>query len=257
MKYIEPKDVHAPKRHWSLIHVILDGGPGRSALAIGRWENRPVLAMRWNGTDENPLGNPQSRGLPTWFVVPEQHWRQILETEHYGAAKEDALDLARNFLELKRVYFVSRCPNPKCRDFGKLVLLDYRIEEVYDTLNKLDRDELKFYHIICDAFWHPTSEDKARLTRVLSTAWDTYQRGPGFTLTAHLLDNGLIRTEISGLSQGVPQVSPPQHIDMLHSMLNTRPWVPMSEKETFFRDLHANRRAQIFIPRNTAQFFAG
>ena len=29
-----------------------------------------MLAMRWNGNKENPLGNPQSRGLSTWFIVP-------------------------------------------------------------------------------------------------------------------------------------------------------------------------------------------
>jgi hypothetical protein len=26
--------------------------------------------MRWNGSGENPLGNPQSRGIPTWFIIP-------------------------------------------------------------------------------------------------------------------------------------------------------------------------------------------
>jgi hypothetical protein len=44
--------------------------PNSGVLALGRWDNRPVLAMRWNGNDNNPIGNPQSRGLPTWFIVP-------------------------------------------------------------------------------------------------------------------------------------------------------------------------------------------
>src|SRR5882672_4217503 len=96
MGYIKASDVHAPKRFWSLIHVIFDGGPGGSSLAIGRWENKPVLAMRWNGTEDNPLGNPQSRGLPTWFIVPDQHWKQILETEQYNFSVQK-ITFARDF----------------------------------------------------------------------------------------------------------------------------------------------------------------
>jgi hypothetical protein len=79
------------KRHWQLIHVLFDAGEDRRdrqgrtvPLAIGRWDNKPVLAMRWNGSPKNRLGNPQSRGLPAWFIVPDQHVRQILATEQYG-----------------------------------------------------------------------------------------------------------------------------------------------------------------------------
>jgi len=71
-----------------------DGGPGGCALALGRWENDPVLAMRWNGdNDTNPIGNPQSRGLPTWFIIPEAYQEPIL-----GTLRADQLTLARNFL---------------------------------------------------------------------------------------------------------------------------------------------------------------
>jgi len=49
--------------------------------------------MRWNGdNDENPIGNPQSRGLPTWFVVPKGYVETILST-----LPADKLTLARNF----------------------------------------------------------------------------------------------------------------------------------------------------------------
>ena len=148
--YIKPSDVHAPKRHWSLIHVLLDGGEGEGSLAIGRWDNKPVLAMRWNGNSESPLGNPQSRGLPTWFIVPEQHWKQILETEHYKFS-DDKIKFARDFLELKRVYFLSRCPNPACQCYRGLVLHSFRPNQIEDVLAELERDEFKLYHIICDA----------------------------------------------------------------------------------------------------------
>ena len=93
-KYISPTEVISPKRYWSLITVLEDGGPGECALALGRWENRSVLAMRWNGhNDDGPIGNPQSRGLPTWFIVPDSYVEAIL-----GTLPPDKLTLARNFL---------------------------------------------------------------------------------------------------------------------------------------------------------------
>ena len=180
--YVKPSGVHSPKRHWSLIHVLFDGGedqpnnPSCSSLAVGLWDSNPVLAMRWNGSKENPLGNPQSRGLPTWFVVPEQHWKQILETEHYKFSDEK-INFARNFLASKRVYFFNHCPNPECRDYQKLVLHEYRTNELGAKLEELDRDELTFYHIICDGPWKPSPQEKTDLTAVLQQAWDNYRRG--------------------------------------------------------------------------------
>ena len=93
-KYISPNGVTSPRRNWSLIAVLEDEGPEESALALGRWNNTPVLAMRWNGdNDKNPIGNPQSRGLPTWFIVPDSYVEAILST-----LPPDKLTLARNFL---------------------------------------------------------------------------------------------------------------------------------------------------------------
>jgi len=54
--------------------------PGEGvAVALGLWDGRPVLAMRWNGTDSNPTGHPQSRGFPTWFIIPEKFRKSIQE----------------------------------------------------------------------------------------------------------------------------------------------------------------------------------
>jgi hypothetical protein len=174
--YIKPSDVHAPKRHWSLVTVLFDGGEmteenqlAASSLAIGRWDSRPVLAMRWNGSRDNPLGNPQSWGLPTWFIVPEQHWKQIVQTEHFKFS-DDKINFVRDFLDSKRVYFVNRCPNPECRDYQHLVLHQYLTSELGAELEKLKLDELKFYHIICDQFWKPGPRQKEELGSVLKAA---------------------------------------------------------------------------------------
>jgi hypothetical protein len=43
-------------------------------LSRARWWVRCVggWCVSWNGTKESPLGNPQSRGLATWFVIPPE-----------------------------------------------------------------------------------------------------------------------------------------------------------------------------------------
>ena len=64
--HIPPNGVLSPKRNWVLVTVLIDEGEGDVALALGRWDGGPVLAIRWNGTSDHPIGNPQSRGLPTW-----------------------------------------------------------------------------------------------------------------------------------------------------------------------------------------------
>lgn len=177
--YIKPGDVHAPKRHWQLIHVLFDGGEsgpdsnGGSSLAIGRWDGRPVLAMRWNGNKRNPLGNPQSRGLPTWFIVPDQHVRQILETTPYNFS-DSRLKFARDFLDALKAYFLSPCPTPGCRNFKNLTLQSYASEECGEHLKALDAGNPMFYCIYCDHQWQPTEEEKVRLAAELQSTWDNY-----------------------------------------------------------------------------------
>ena len=179
--YIKPGEVHAPKRHWRLFHVLFDGGQAAeersgtsSSLAIGRWDDKPVLAMRWNGGRDSPLGNPQSRGLPTWFIVPDQHVRQILQTGQY-ALSDSKLEFAREFLELRRVYFLSHCPTPTCTNFRNLVLASYRSDELSTRQSDLEKGELKFYCIYCDQQWYPTAGEKVRLSAELTTGWDLYR----------------------------------------------------------------------------------
>jgi hypothetical protein len=72
MAYPLPQTVRSPRAHWTLIDVLYDGGEESYSIAVGIWDEDPVLAIRWNGSDETPTGNPQSRGLPTWFIMPEE-----------------------------------------------------------------------------------------------------------------------------------------------------------------------------------------
>lgn len=77
--YTQPQTVRSPKEHWMLIDVLDNRGAGRHSVAIGEWDGERVLAMRWNG-EAGELGNPQSRGIPTWFIVPSDYAGGITET---------------------------------------------------------------------------------------------------------------------------------------------------------------------------------
>jgi len=79
LPYIDPKDAKSPRENWTLIDVLHNGGPGEHAIAIGEWDGTRCLAMRWNGNDEKPAGNPQSRGNPTWFIIPKEYNEALLE----------------------------------------------------------------------------------------------------------------------------------------------------------------------------------
>ena len=57
------------------------------ALKVGwsfaelKWHDKTSYAMRWNGGTKasSPLGNPQSRGIATWFILPLLVGKLLLE----------------------------------------------------------------------------------------------------------------------------------------------------------------------------------
>ena len=70
MAYVRPEEVLSPRnRVGGILEVIHD--PGENGMSVARivWDEEPVLAIRWNGNSQQPLGNPMSRRQPTWFVV--------------------------------------------------------------------------------------------------------------------------------------------------------------------------------------------
>jgi hypothetical protein len=93
MSYKKPAEVISPKAHWSLIDVLLDRGEGDCAYALGIWDGERRIGFRWNGTEDNELGNPQSRGLPTWTMLDTEIHKQIIEQ-----LPPEKLAIARGFL---------------------------------------------------------------------------------------------------------------------------------------------------------------
>lgn len=73
MGFIKPEKVVSPQKTWHLDFVLYDEGEGGFSVSCGRWDNEKVVGLRWNGsnTSGSSLGNPQSSGYPTWFIVPK------------------------------------------------------------------------------------------------------------------------------------------------------------------------------------------
>ena len=69
---MQPEEITAPRMRWSLIKVLYKGDPEGYSIALGKWDNEPCLALRWNANAERPVGHPHTRGLPTWFVLPKE-----------------------------------------------------------------------------------------------------------------------------------------------------------------------------------------
>lgn len=78
--YCDPRTVQGPKKRVSNVHVVYDGGLNGCAVAQMDWDGEPSVGIRWNGnSEEQPLGNPQSRGNPVWFLVPHEFRELVLE----------------------------------------------------------------------------------------------------------------------------------------------------------------------------------
>jgi hypothetical protein len=79
MAHFDPRRVQSPKA-WvgkDSVNVIYDGGEWQRndpwagwSVAELEWDGSPAVGIRWNG-DDNSVGNPQSRGVPTWFILPD------------------------------------------------------------------------------------------------------------------------------------------------------------------------------------------
>lgn len=101
MSYIPPDEALSPRDHWKLFRVLLDQGEskndeGRYSVAVGVWDGQVRLAMRWNGTKDDVIGNPQSRGYATWFIIPPDFNAAVMNKLPRTARATAELLLGRN-----------------------------------------------------------------------------------------------------------------------------------------------------------------
>jgi len=93
MAYIEPQSVITPQNRVGSVDVIYNGGPGAWSAALLEFDGREAVGIRWNGSEDEPgIGNPQSHGRPTWFVVPSGLDALVREqAEHLSNSQEGGL----------------------------------------------------------------------------------------------------------------------------------------------------------------------
>ena len=101
MSYINPKNVLSPKSSVRAVRVLEDKQEHSFSIARLRYDGREELACRWNGSDEEPSGHPNSRGLPTWFLIPYEMREDIMGGVIRRAKNErphifEELELIRN-----------------------------------------------------------------------------------------------------------------------------------------------------------------
>jgi hypothetical protein len=91
-KHYPANTVTSPKDCVDKVIPIYDGGAfkGEYSVAILEWQGNPCIGIRWNITERelnNPdkvsgkvvcVGEPNSRGYATWFILPDDFLRALL-----------------------------------------------------------------------------------------------------------------------------------------------------------------------------------
>jgi hypothetical protein len=83
MPYTDPEEVVYPRTRASSVRPVANQEASGWSAALLHWDRQPALGLRWNGAEEEGgkihPGNPQSRGLPTWFIIPDEFVPAILQ----------------------------------------------------------------------------------------------------------------------------------------------------------------------------------
>lgn len=100
MTYVHPEEALSPKnRMGGVLEVIHTGGENEMSVARILWDEREVIAARWNGDDRRPLGNPVSRGRATWFVIGDYAAADI-ESAARAAAEQSPNSIVARYREM-------------------------------------------------------------------------------------------------------------------------------------------------------------
>lgn len=93
MSYIDPCTVVSPKNRIQDIEIVYDSGPTEGSWAVAKflWDKEERVGVRWNGEPDTGVGTPQTRGVPTWFVLPEELALAVLQCAQTLAAGGEEL----------------------------------------------------------------------------------------------------------------------------------------------------------------------
>lgn len=98
-RYADPSTVLSPKGSVANLMVLRNTGQDGYSVASMLWEGAPAVGIRWNGHPKNPIGNPQSRGIPTWFILPSEIAPAVRLA--LGAAEGAAVDISADVTRVR------------------------------------------------------------------------------------------------------------------------------------------------------------
>lgn len=91
--YKNPRLINSPREHVEVVKVLFDGKDDPNySIAIIKWDGVETIGIRWNISSsewDDPkkqsgnyecIGNPSSRGMSTWFVLPDFFTKDLKET---------------------------------------------------------------------------------------------------------------------------------------------------------------------------------
>jgi hypothetical protein len=93
---MRPEQVLSPQTRIRGLRVVFTNSDEGWSIAEMEWRHhgtgewRRRVGMRWDGA-EGELGNPQSSGHPTWFLVPEGDISQMILEHGESLARQSAM----------------------------------------------------------------------------------------------------------------------------------------------------------------------
>lgn len=74
-----PKPTEVNPNNFKVKSVLFDNGA--FSVVLGNWRDSDnVLAMRWNGDDEDDAGYPKTFGNPMWFIIHDELKQPIIQS---------------------------------------------------------------------------------------------------------------------------------------------------------------------------------
>lgn len=69
---MDPSRVISPRASIGRVEIVYNGGSGGWSVALLEYNGSDRIGIRWNGDGDDDIGNPQSRGRATWFILPPE-----------------------------------------------------------------------------------------------------------------------------------------------------------------------------------------
>jgi hypothetical protein len=124
--YIDPSEVTSPQANVSDVRPIVDGREDSWSAALLKWNELLAVGLRWNGgggsEGQKPSpGNPQSRGLPTWFILPDEIAAAVLHALAQYGLGGGKINKAQAIQWVKEALQKLDGPDPRSEEFAKRV----------------------------------------------------------------------------------------------------------------------------------------